>query len=138
MKIIHIITKGEMFTVNEQDQIGRPGRVTPSDTWKLVGAVEYRFGRVSKTYTAAEVRERQVPWHYKNGKQRCYVMDYDHGTRRVWMSPGLIDVMVTDEPAPTPRVVVETLPLDDEKEFGSLSYQIARERGANTSYDERD
>lgn len=99
MKIIHIITKGETFTVNEKDQIERTGRnaVTPSDHWKLMGAVEYKFGRQCRVYTNDEIRRQEVPWKYKNGKQRCHIMDLDHGTARVWMSPGLLDVMVTEE-----------------------------------------
>lgn len=96
MKVITIITKAKTFKVNEQDQITYADWTHASDTWKLRGAMEFRFGMVAKIYTPADIREGRVPWFYKNGKQRCHIMDYDHGAYRVWMSPGLVDVMVSE------------------------------------------
>lgn len=59
-----------------------------SSDWRLVGAVEYKtvFGNtvVVRHYTFKDIVEKKVPWKYKNGKQRCYVKDYDHGSFRVW------------------------------------------------------
>lgn len=68
----------------------------PSDTWILTGAVEYRFGRVAKVYTVADILANKVPWFYKNRKPRCFIMDKDHGTNRVQMSPGLVSVWLKD------------------------------------------
>ena len=97
MKVITIITRGDTFKVNEKNQITYSRSPVGSDKWLLRGAVDYRFGRVWNIYTLEDIRARKVPWKYKNGKQRCHVIDYDHGTYRVWMSPGLIDVTVTEE-----------------------------------------
>jgi hypothetical protein len=44
-----------------------------------------------------DIFENRVPWFYKNGKQRCYVLDYDHGYNRVWGSPRLLSVSVIGE-----------------------------------------
>lgn len=88
---------GETYSVDDQDRIYRTKAggfdydMTPSDQWKLVGAVEYRmvFGKhvIVRQYTVADIRAGKVTWQYKNGQQRCFVVDYDHGGKRVWMSP---------------------------------------------------
>lgn len=63
-------------------------KVQSSDNWRLVGAVEYKtvFGNtvVVRHYTFKDIVEKKVPWKYKNGKQRCFIQDYDHGSFRVW------------------------------------------------------
>lgn len=62
----------------------------PSEKWRIVGAHEYNnFGRCVRFYTLAEILENPgvIPWQYKNGKQRTYLADIDHGTRRGWGSP---------------------------------------------------
>lgn len=68
----------------------------PSGSWVMTGAVEYGRGyiggRVVRHYTLDDIRGGRVPWFWKNGKQRCYPTDIDHGTHRVWMSPPLISV----------------------------------------------
>jgi|SRR5579885_957091 len=97
MKVITIITRSEIYKVNEKDQITYARWGHASDTWRLRGAMEFRFGMTHKVYSVEDIRAGKVPWKYKNGKQRCFIMDYDHGTYRVWMSPGIIDVMVTEE-----------------------------------------
>jgi hypothetical protein len=92
--MLQIATKSDVFFVNEKDQIIRPNGVWPgSDDWKMAGAHEHRYvygqWRVVRTYTMAEVRDNKVPWFYKNGRQRCNVVDRDHGTLREWSSPPL-------------------------------------------------
>lgn len=71
----------------------------PSGQWYLTGAVEYgrgyTAGQVVARYTLSDVLAGRVPWFYKNGKQRCYPTDTDHGTSRVWMSPTLTSVRLT-------------------------------------------
>ncbi len=68
----------------------------PSGHWVLTGAVEYGRGRCSggivRRYSLDDIRAGRVPWFWKNGKQRCYPTDIDHGTSRVWMSPPLVSV----------------------------------------------
>lgn len=70
--------------------------LTPSGDWRVEGALEfgrgYTGGHVVRRYTLADILANRVPWFYKNGVQRCYVKDYDHGHYRVWMSPTLKDV----------------------------------------------
>lgn len=98
-KVIHIITRRETFAVNHKNQFARKGEnsVIPTDKWFLTGAVEFRFGKVSKKYTPDDIREKRVPWKYTSGKQRCFITDNDHGGQRTWMSPDILDVMVTEE-----------------------------------------
>jgi hypothetical protein len=92
---LQLVRPHETYYVNERDEIYRPfcpgGPLAPSGDWRLLGAVEYRtvFGRTVKTrrYSTEDIRAGRVPWLWKNGKQRCYVVDYDHGTRRMWASP---------------------------------------------------
>jgi len=93
--MLRIFRRGETFFVNEKNQISYTTRdgffVKPDDTWVLLGAVEYRtvFGRwqAVRRYTVEEIRAGKVPWIWKNGEQRCFVVDCDHGTTREWMSP---------------------------------------------------
>lgn len=62
----------------------------PSDKWKVTGAVERNnFGRVVRCYSLAEILNNPaaIPWKFKNGKQRVFICDIDHGTRREWGSP---------------------------------------------------
>lgn len=99
MNKIHIRTMNETFFVNENNQIYRTGSnaTMPSDSWKLMGAVEYRnvFGHsIAKIHSVEEILEGKIAWHYKNGKQKTFIMDFDHGSMRVWMSPALRYVWV--------------------------------------------
>jgi hypothetical protein len=91
MSTIFISHPGGIRRVNQQDQITSPQWTTPSDDWKMLGALEYKvvYGRstIIKRYTMEDVRRGLVPWRYKNRTQRCYVVDMDHGTKRVWISP---------------------------------------------------
>ena len=70
--------------------IERPGRVTPdAKTWRIVGAVRFNnFGRIVECASVADIfAGRVTQWRYKNGAQRWYVRDFDHGTVRQWNSP---------------------------------------------------
>lgn len=83
----------ESFTLYPNGNIGRPEiGMGPSGEWRIVGATEYdNFGNIRRTYTLAEILRGRVDsaggWRYKNGKQRTFVMDFDHGARREWRSP---------------------------------------------------
>jgi hypothetical protein len=65
-------------------------KVNPSRAWRVVGAVECKtvFGNytVTKRYSFEDIVNGKVPWKHKNGRQRCRIMDYDHGSERVWMN----------------------------------------------------
>ena len=105
---IVIVTKNETLHVDAKDRLWRPGFQSrarrpgpdskPSDDWRMLGAVEFgrgfTGGTIVRRYSMADVRAGRVPWFFKNGKQRCFVLDEDHGTRRVQMSPGLLRVLV--------------------------------------------
>ena len=58
--------------------------------WRITGAVERNnFGRVTTRLTLADVKSacNSIAWQHKNGKQRIFVTDLDHGTPREWRSP---------------------------------------------------
>ncbi len=86
-------TNAGAYNVNERGLITSDNAPTPSGHWRLTGAVElgrgFTGGRVLKAYTFDDILNNRVPWFYKNGKQRCFVQDFDHGAHRVWMSPAL-------------------------------------------------
>lgn len=61
-----------------------------SDQWRVTGAVSRNnFGGVTRRYTLAEVINdpASIPWRWKNGAQRTFITDLDHGTHREWRSP---------------------------------------------------
>ena len=62
----------------------------PSTKWRLVGAVtRNNFGHVVRRYSADDVlgNPSAIPWRHQNGKQKTYLLDYDHGTVREWRNP---------------------------------------------------
>jgi hypothetical protein len=90
--MLRIYQNGQFYLVNEKNQIhGGPNNVKPDNSWILTGAVEFRtvFGNtvVARRYSADDVHKGKVPWRYKNGNQRCFLCDLDHGTMRTWMNP---------------------------------------------------
>ena len=63
----------------------------PSGQWRVTGAVERNnFGNVVRRYTLAEILADpdSIPWKCRNGAQRTFIRDLDHGTVREWRSPG--------------------------------------------------
>jgi hypothetical protein len=55
----------------------------PSGQWILRGAVERNnFGNVVRRYSQAEVLSGNIVWHHRNGKQKVFLLDIDHGTNR--------------------------------------------------------
>lgn len=92
---IHFIFSHETYIVNDLNQFSRGDWIhIPSNNWALTGAVEYKFGRVHKQYSVVDIWDKNVPWFYKSGKQRCFVVQYDHGSKSVMISPKLLDVRV--------------------------------------------
>lgn len=90
-----ILYGGEYMEMNEKGQIIRKdqrGKITvgPSDSWRVTGAVAYsNFGHVTRTWTLKEIWDdpESIPWKYKNGRQRTFIRDLDHGTQREWRCP---------------------------------------------------
>ena len=86
----HIINRGEYWKLHDNGNIERPGLFGPSGHWSVVGAVERNnFGHVVKRYTLSEIlaEPNAIPWKFKNGKQRTFIRDFDHGTLREWGGP---------------------------------------------------
>ncbi len=82
----HIKYGTEWFVLYPSGEIG-PG---PSPTWKITHAEEFNnFGHKIRSYSLEEIIQTpaNIPWLYKNGKQRTYLCDLDHGTHRMWCSP---------------------------------------------------
>jgi hypothetical protein len=69
--------------------IERPGLVTPNAaTWRVTGAVKRNnFGHVTLRYSVADIQRGGIPWQFKNGRQRVFVTDFDHGAYRQWCTP---------------------------------------------------
>ena len=104
MKEIVIYHRGEFMHANEHGYLSRTLRdgftVNPSPNWRIEGAVEFRkvFGNevIANSYTLQDILDGKVPFQYKNGKQRCFIKDYDHGSVRFWT--GSHDVRVIRNP----------------------------------------
>ena len=81
----------ERMTLHQNGTISRPEiGMRASGQWRVTGAVEYNnFGYVVRRYSLAQILENPsaIPWSFKNGKQRTHVMDFDHGTKRMWCNP---------------------------------------------------
>ena len=63
----------------------------PSGQWKCVGAVRFNnFGYEVEHYSLEQILNdpASIQWKHGNGKQRVHIQDLDHGSFRVWMSPG--------------------------------------------------
>jgi hypothetical protein len=90
MKTRKIQYGNEYMVLHENGEIERPGIVKPSQDWKIVGAVEYdNVHNKVKFYSLEEILKNpdKIPWKFANGKQRVFIHDIDHGTRREWQSP---------------------------------------------------
>lgn len=58
-----------------------------SGQWKVIGAVTYNnFRHIINRYTLQEILDKgsSIPWKHKNGKQKTFIQDIDHGTIRIW------------------------------------------------------
>jgi len=86
---MYIYSNGVYREVNEKGEIEvTQGKKNFSSQWRIVGAVERNnFGHVVKRYSLSELRQSSIEWSYKNGKQKVFIIDYDHGSNREWRSP---------------------------------------------------
>lgn len=76
--------------LHENGQIERlDGHAGPSENWRVTGAVtRNNFGYVTARWTLDEILSGEsIPWRFKNGRQRTFLRDYDHGTGREWGHP---------------------------------------------------
>lgn len=79
------------YQVNDKGEISGEF-VRPSGSWLLVGAVtRNNLGAVTRWWTLEELLHTPpwlvIPWRFKNGKQRTFIRDLDHGSVREWRSP---------------------------------------------------
>jgi hypothetical protein len=55
----------------------------PSGKWFLRGAIERNnFGNVVRRYSLQEVLSGGIAWRHRNGKQKVFLLDIDHGGYR--------------------------------------------------------
>lgn len=89
MKTKTICHGNEYMTLHENGEISRPEiGMKASGKWLVTGAVRLNnFGRIVERFTLADILAGGIQWKHKNGQQRVYVMDLDHGTKRLWKSP---------------------------------------------------
>lgn len=84
----------ELYHLYTDGTIGRPQiGLLPSGDWRITCAVEYNnFGRVVRRYSLADILEKgnALPWKFKNGKQRLFIRDMDHGTLREWRNNHIV------------------------------------------------
>lgn len=81
----------EVMRLHEDGTVSRPAiGMKASGHWLITGAVtRNNLGVIVRRYSLAELlsNPRVIPWQFANGKQRTFVQDLDHGTRREWCSP---------------------------------------------------
>lgn len=84
---------GDIYKVDMTGQISQRSShyTTLYHEWQITGAVEYSwvFGKYIpiKKYSLKDILEGKVPFFYKNGKQRSYLVDRKHGIDNTWMFP---------------------------------------------------
>lgn len=78
-----------------------PAYAVPSGQWRILGAVVYHGRGIAMSYNwpalKQAIQDGGVQWRYKNGKQRLFIRDEDHGTVREWRSPTPYALEVTAE-----------------------------------------
>lgn len=85
-----IVSGHERMTLHHDGTITRENGFRGSQAWRITGAITYNnFGRVTRRYTLNEILAdpKVIPWRFKNGKQRTFLQDIDHGTPREWRNP---------------------------------------------------
>jgi hypothetical protein len=86
-----ILYGNEYMTLYPDGSVSRPAiKMAASGSWKITGAVtRNNFGHVTRHYTLADILANPsgIPWRFKNGKQKTFVTDLDHGAHREWRCP---------------------------------------------------
>lgn len=79
------------YEVNDRNQIHQPELNArwkhlglPQETWVLEGAVEIRFSQVVATYSVEDIRKNKVPWKWRSGRQRCFILHKQNGVVKMW------------------------------------------------------
>jgi len=76
----------EFWHLHDNGCITRPGIFSiPSGQWRIVGAVRLNnFGRIVERFSLEDILRGGIQWKHKNGSQRVFVQDFDHGSIRQW------------------------------------------------------
>ena len=78
-----------IYHVNSLGEVTSPQWETPSQQWVICGAVRYNnFGYQIDNIPFEALHTLNGHWKYRNNMQCWHIIDVDHGTHRVWMSPG--------------------------------------------------
>jgi hypothetical protein len=80
---------GDFYQLHANGNIA-PFGATPSGQWKVIGAVTLNnFGNVTERYTLHQIFNlpTSIPWHFKNGKQKTFLIVSDYGSKSMWVSP---------------------------------------------------
>jgi hypothetical protein len=94
VKYLSIQYGSEYMRANHKGQIMRSDdgfrtfSVSPSDNWRITHAVRRNnFGNIVERFSLADIIAGGIQWKYKNGSQRVFLKDFDHGGYREWRSP---------------------------------------------------
>ena len=85
---------GKIYNGNSYYEFNSKGEIScpncnPSKQWFFLGAVRYNnFGKMVERIDFKDIQSLNGKWKHKNNKQKWHILDLDHGTNRVWMSPG--------------------------------------------------
>jgi hypothetical protein len=76
----------EFWKMHDDGCITRPGIFDkPSGQWRVTGAVRLNnFGYAVEFFTLDDIKRGGIQWKHKNGAQRVFIRDFDHGSRRQW------------------------------------------------------
>lgn len=76
-----------IYVVDDSGYISAIGQ-EPSGAWQIIGAERYNnFGKPVEYLDFHNLHRINGQWRYKNGAQKWFLVDLDHGTKRVWRSP---------------------------------------------------
>lgn len=76
------------YKLFKDGRIQKPdGYMSDGKLWEFVGLLEKKpYGKTGFVISRGEVfKMEEKDFYYKNGKPKFYVVDIDHGTRRIWM-----------------------------------------------------
>jgi hypothetical protein len=76
---------GEIYRIHENGRIERTDmKLTPSDSWRLLGIKHVTRNEYIQFEQITPALVQNLNLTYKNGNPQYTVVDYDHGTRRMW------------------------------------------------------
>jgi hypothetical protein len=80
--MLKILTdNGHVYNINEKNQIIRTDmEFTPFDSWRFIKLID----RYHHEIEIDRINIHSTKLQYKNGKGRAWLIDFDHGTRRIW------------------------------------------------------